>query len=80
MTIFKKKKAGPQSQTKLQKRVASISSPDLVTWSENALFVIGKEVTGWLKDHNTDHLYEAEMGAEALLAITQELVKRSKHE
>lgn len=80
MLIFKKTKAGPQSQTKLQKRVASISSPDLVTWSENALFVIGKEVTGWLKDHNKDHLYEAEMGAEALLAITQELVKRSKHE
>jgi len=60
--------------------VANISSPDLVTWTENALFVIGKEVTGWLKDQNADHLYEAEMGAEALLSITQELLKRSKNE
>jgi hypothetical protein len=80
MTIFKKTKAGPQSQTPIQRRVASISSPDLVAWSENALFVIGKGVTGWLKDRNKDHLHEAELGAEALLAITQELVKRSKHE
>ena len=78
MTIFKKTTAGSQSQTKIQKRVERIATPDLITWSENALFVIGKELTAWARDHNSDHLYEADLGAEALYAITQELKKRDK--
>jgi len=80
MTIFKKKKAGSQSQTKLQKRIASISTSELITWTENALFVVGKEVTAWSRDHSADHLYEADMGAEALYAITQELKARAKND
>jgi hypothetical protein len=47
-------------------------------WAENALFVIGKGVTHYQRD-GIDNLYEAEMGAEALLAITQELIKRAKN-
>jgi hypothetical protein len=46
-------------------------------WAENALFVIGKELTHHQRDRNTDSLHEARMGAEALLAITDELIKRS---
>jgi hypothetical protein len=76
MTIFQKKKDGYQPQTKIQKRVAGISTPDLVTWAENALFVIGKEVTSYLRTRNEDALYEADLGAEALYAITQELKRR----
>lgn len=76
MMIFQKKKDGFQPQTKIQKRVASISTPDLVAWAENALFVIGKEVTAYLRTRNEDALYEADLGAEALYAITQELKKR----
>jgi len=47
-------------------------------WAENALFVIGKGITHHQRD-GIENLYEAEMGAEALLAITQELIKRNKH-
>lgn len=49
-------------------------------WAENALYVIGKEITHHQRDKNVDSLAEAEMGAEALLAITQELKKRAKNE
>lgn len=49
-------------------------------WAENALFVIGKELTHHQKDRNIDALSEAEMGAEALLAITQEIKKRASNE
>jgi hypothetical protein len=49
----------------------------LVLWAENALYVIGKEITHHQRDKNTDSLYEAQMGAEALLAITNELLKRA---
>ena len=80
MTIFKKKTDGHQSQTKLQKRVAQISTPELVTWAENSLFVIGKEVTGWMRTKEAALLDEADLGAEALYAITQELKKRAKND
>lgn len=78
--IFKKTKDGSQPQTKIQKRVAGISTPDLVTWSENALFIVGKEITNYLRTRNVDALYEADLGAEALYAITQELKRRSQND
>ena len=77
MKIFKKD--GPPQPTKIQKRVANISTPELVTWAENSLFVIGKEVTGWMRTHDAALLEEADLGAEALYAITQELKKRAKY-
>ena len=46
-------------------------------WAENALFVIGKEVTHWMRDKNEYSLEEAALGAEALTAIINELKKRS---
>jgi hypothetical protein len=49
----------------------------LILWAENALYVIGKEITHHQRDKNADALYEAELGAEALLAIVRELQKRS---
>lgn len=78
MKIFSK--GGQPQPTKLQKRVASISTSDLVAWTENSLFVIGKEITHYQKNKNIDALYEMELGAEALLAIVQELKKRAKNE
>jgi hypothetical protein len=73
-----KKKDGPQpQQSRLEKRVSMISTPDLVTWAENALFVIGKETTGWMRSKDSALLDEALIGAEALTAILKELKKRS---
>lgn len=76
MKIFRKKKVGNQPSSKITQRVANISTPDLIMWAENALFVIGKEITHHQRNKDADALYEAEMGAEALLAITRELRKR----
>jgi hypothetical protein len=58
-------------------RVAKISTPELVRWAENALFVIGKNLTHWERDRAEELLEEAHMGAEALLAITTELKRRN---
>jgi len=77
MKIFKK--AGHQPQTKLQKRVSGISTPELSVWVETSLFTIGKNVTG-IRGGSIEQLKEAEIGAEALLAIIQELIKRSENE
>jgi hypothetical protein len=57
--------------------VASISTPELVTWAENSLFIIGKEVTSWLRTKDAVLLEEALVGGEALVAIIKELKKRN---
>lgn len=59
------------------KRVEKISTPELITWSENALFVIGKNITHWGRTKDPVLLEEAHLGAEALYAITTELKKRN---
>jgi len=61
----------------MQKRVSGIGTPDLIMWAENALYVIGKEITHHQRDRSIEALYEARLGAEALLAITDELIKRA---
>jgi hypothetical protein len=75
MKIFSKD--GPPQPTKLQKRVEKIGTTDLILWSENALFAIGKNLTHWSREHDDALLDEAHLGAEALLAITAELKKRN---
>lgn len=78
MKILTKKKVGSQPQTKIQKRVSGIGTTELVAWAENALYIIGKEITHHQRDKTPHSLYEARLGAEALLAITDELIKRTE--
>ena len=71
------KKVGRHQQTKLEKRVSGIGTPDLIMWAENALFVIGKEITHHQRSKSEDALNEALLGADALVAIIKELQKRA---
>ena len=73
MKIFKKD--GPLQPTKLEKRIASISTPELITWAENSLATIGKSVYHHQRD-GIEVLLDAEISTEALLAIVRELKKR----
>lgn len=77
MKIFSK--GGPQQPTKLQQRVEKIGTTDLIMWAENALYVIGKNLTHWSREHDEALLEEAHLGAEALFAITTELKKRERN-
>jgi len=79
MTIFQKKTDGYQPQTKIQKRISKIATPDLIMWAENALYVIGKELTQWSRNREDSLLEEASLGAEALYEITLELKRRSSN-
>lgn len=80
LKILTKKKAGFQLPEKIQKRVANISTPDLVTWVEASLFEIGRTITHHQRDRNVDALDEMELASQALLAIVQELKKRANNE
>ena len=76
MMIFKKKKVGHQPQTKIQKRISKLPTSELVAWTENALFVIGKEITTYQRTGEKELLNEAEIGAEVLHEIVKELKRR----
>ncbi|CAB4123718.1 hypothetical protein UFOVP45_13 [uncultured Caudovirales phage] len=75
MKIFQKTKDGSQPQTRIEKRVSTIGTTDLVIWAENSLSSIGKNIAG-LGPKTYESYAEAELGAEALLAIVRELKKR----
>jgi hypothetical protein len=57
--------------------VEKIGTIELVLWAENALFVLGRNLTHWERERTPELLEEAHIGAQALLAITTELKKRS---
>jgi len=48
----------------------------LITWAENSLFAIGRNIVHHQRE-GIDAITLAEEGAEALLAITKELKKRA---
>jgi hypothetical protein len=74
MKIFKKD--GQPQPTKLEQRIASIGTAELVTYVETSLFGIGKNIAGSGPKTESSYL-EAEENAVALLAIVKELKKRA---
>jgi len=78
MKIFQKKQVGHQPQTRIEKRVATIPTPDLISWMEQSMYTIGKHITIWQRQQSESDLDEILMGAEAFQAIAKELKRRSK--
>jgi len=66
-----------QEQTKLEKRVASLSNEELTKWVDQAMFTIGRNISSWSKTSEYLYVEEAQLGSEALLAVITELKKRS---
>jgi hypothetical protein len=74
--ILRKKQDG-QPQSRVEKRVSKISTPDLILWMEQSMYILGKNLTNWQRQHSEADLDELLMGAEAFYAIAKELKKRS---
>lgn len=71
------KKSETPKQTKIEKRVASLSNHDLVDWSEHSLYTIGRYLTEYIKSGDAAVLDECILGAEAMLAVMRELKRRA---
>jgi hypothetical protein len=75
--MFKKKRDPERERTKVEKRVESLPTAELLPWVENALYAIGKNLTVWQKTQDGYALEEARMGAEVLHVILETLKKRN---
>jgi hypothetical protein len=74
MKIFKSKKV--RELTKIERRVATMSTSELLGWTDQIMFTVGRNLTAWVKSQNEYTLEEARVGAEALHAILETLSKR----
>ena len=65
-----------KEKSRVEKRVESLPTSDLLPWTENALYTIGRNLSTWQKTRDSASLEEARVGAEALNVILESLVKR----
>ena len=75
-----KKKNPERERTKIEKRVDSLPTAELLPWTENALYTIGRNLTSWQRSKDDYALEEARVGAEALYVILETLKKRHANE
>lgn len=75
-----KKKNPERERTRIEKRVDSLPTSELLPWTENALYTIGRNLSSWQKTKDDATLEEARVGAEALYVILESLKKRHTNE
>jgi hypothetical protein len=79
MMFFNKK---PQTwdkpfSEKVAKRVSKIPTAELEMWVDQAIYEVGRCLSGFSKNREQVFLDEARTGAEALHAVVEELYKRN---
>ena len=61
---------------KVAKRVAKIPTGELERWTDQAIYELGRCLSGYQRNREQVYLDEARQGAEALHAVVEELHKR----
>jgi len=75
--MFKKKSKTIKELTKVQKRVKTLPMSELLTWTDQIMYSVGRNLSAWQKSQNSFSLEEARVGAEALHAILDTLSERT---
>jgi hypothetical protein len=75
MKIFKSKTV--RELTKVQRRVKSLPTSDLISWTEQIMYSMGRNLSAWQKSQHPATLEEARLGAESLHAILDTLAERT---
>ena len=63
---------------KISKRVSRIPTGELEMWTDQAIYELGRCLSGYQKSRDKFYLDEARNGAEALHAVVEELYKRMR--
>lgn len=76
--MITRKSRAEREKTKLEARVAKLSTADLVSWAEQALYGIGRSLSIWQRSpEQAEMLEEARIGAEALHVVLEEIKARN---
>ena len=76
MIKFKSKEE--RQKTRIEKRVEALSTSELIAWTEQTIYSIGRNLSYWQKHNDSFSLEEARLGAEALHAILETVSRRTK--
>ena len=74
--MFSKKRVDAGIPEKIVSRVSKLPTSDLVDWSDQAIYTVGRCLTQFQRDREPQYLQEAQTGAQVLLAITDEMLRR----
>lgn len=61
-----------------ERRLKAITTDDLALWVDNTVSQVGKSTRDFLIDGDIDHLGEARIAAESLVAMVSELERRAE--
>jgi hypothetical protein len=61
---------------KVARRVSKLPTGELEMWTDQAIYEVGRCLSGYQKSRDSFYLEEARQGAEALHAVVEELYKR----
>ena len=75
--MFKRSKELPK-KTKIEKRIETLPTSELVGWSETTLYSVSKDLANWQKSREVAYLQEAKTGIEVLNAIIKTLEEREQ--
>ena len=75
MKIFKSKQT--RELTRVQRRVKSLPTAELLAWTNQIMYSVGRNLSAWQKGQNKAILEEARLGAESLHAILETLSERT---
>jgi hypothetical protein len=63
--------------SRLERRVSKIATPDLLSWAEQSMNSLGRELGQYRRTGDATRLEEAESSAEAVLALLREMRSRA---
>lgn len=72
------KRVAPRTPERIAKRAAMLPTNDLTMWSDQAINSTGRALTTYYRTKERAFLDEAHMGAVAILAIVEEIQRRSE--
>ena len=73
--IFKSKQE--RQKTKIEKRVEKLPTAELISWSDQIMYSVGRNLAAWQRSSHPATLEEARVGAEALHVILETISERA---
>jgi hypothetical protein len=73
---FFSKKANVAEQSAVDRRIEKMSTEELISWADQAIFGVGRSMSDWQRFDSIESLKEARMGAEALYKVLDRVLVR----